>query len=91
MNKSLIVLLWVSWLLLIVIDRADAYLDPGSGSMMLQLLLGGAAGVAVITKLYWRRFLSLFGISERKKPDPSGESPQIPTQPELANNSTRQR
>ena len=39
---------------------AWAYLDPGTGSMMLQLLLGGIAGVALIVKLYWRRFLSLF-------------------------------
>ena len=41
-----------------------AYLDPGSGSMMLQLLLGGIAGVAVILKLYWNAFAGLF---RRKK------------------------
>jgi hypothetical protein len=34
---------------------AHAYIDPGSGSMMLQLLLGGVAGFIVIVKLYWRR------------------------------------
>ena len=39
----------------------QAYLDPGSGSMMLQLLLGGVAALGVIGRLYWRRFLSLFG------------------------------
>ena len=27
----------------------EAYLDPGSGSMLLQALLGGFAGIAVIT------------------------------------------
>jgi len=32
-----------------------AYLDPGSGSMLLQLLAGGVAGVAVAGKMYWRR------------------------------------
>ena len=37
-----------------------AYLDPGTGSMILQLLLGGIAGVAIVLKLYWQRFLSLF-------------------------------
>ena len=31
--------------------RVDAYLDPGSGSMLVQLLLGGVAGAAVIMKL----------------------------------------
>jgi hypothetical protein len=35
---------------------AWAYLDPGTGSMMLQLLLGGVAGAMVVGKLYWHRF-----------------------------------
>jgi hypothetical protein len=34
---------------------AWAYLDPGTGSMMLQLLLGGVAGAMVVGKLYWQR------------------------------------
>ena len=32
-----------------------AYLDPGAGSMILQVLAGGVAGIAVVGKLYWRR------------------------------------
>ena len=43
---------------------ALGYLDPGSGSVLLQVLAGGAAAVAVTTKLYWRRIRSLF----RRKP-----------------------
>jgi len=38
-----------------------AYLDPGSGSMLLQLLAGGVAGVAVAGKLYWQRVKRAFG------------------------------
>jgi hypothetical protein len=34
-----------------------AYLDAGSGSMIVQLLLGGFAAVAVSIKLWWRRLL----------------------------------
>jgi hypothetical protein len=37
-----------------------AYLDPGSGSMILQAFAGGIAGVAVVGKLYWRRLKSVF-------------------------------
>ena len=37
-----------------------AYLDPGSGSMLVQLLLGGVAGAAVIVKLGWQRFRDIF-------------------------------
>ncbi len=40
---------------------AHAYLDPGTGSMILQLLLGGIAGMAVVLKLYWHRLKALFG------------------------------
>jgi hypothetical protein len=36
-----------------------AYLDPGSGSMLLQALAGGVAGFAVIGRLYWRRLKRL--------------------------------
>jgi hypothetical protein len=32
-----------------------AYLDPGAGSLILQALAGGLAGVAVMGKLYWAR------------------------------------
>jgi hypothetical protein len=42
-------------LLALSATRAEAYLDPGSGSMLLQLLLGGAAGLAVAIRLSWRR------------------------------------
>ena len=31
------------------------YIDPGAGSMILQALAGGLAGVAVVAKLYWAR------------------------------------
>jgi len=31
------------------------YLDPGAGSMILQALAGGVAGIVVVGKLYWGR------------------------------------
>jgi hypothetical protein len=34
---------------------AWAYLDPGTGSMMLQLAMGGVAGALVIGRLYLKR------------------------------------
>ena len=40
---------------------AHAYLDPGTGSMLLQLILGGVAGLMVIGKLYWHNFKSYLG------------------------------
>ena len=32
-----------------------AYLDPGNGSMLLQILLGGFAAIGVATRLCWHR------------------------------------
>ena len=39
-----------------------AYLDPGSGSMILQVLAGGLAAIAVTAKLYWGRLLKFLRI-----------------------------
>ncbi len=36
---------------------AAAYIDPGTGSMMLQLLIGGIAGSLLILKIYYRRIV----------------------------------
>jgi hypothetical protein len=43
-------------------SAAQAYIDPGSGSMLLQLLLGGVAGLVVLAKLYWQRLLRVLGL-----------------------------
>ena len=43
-------------------STAHAYLDPGTGSIILQVLLGGLAGLALAGKLFWHRLLSLLGI-----------------------------
>ena len=39
---------------------AYAYLDPGTGSMLLQAILGGVAGVIIAGKLYWGRVKDWF-------------------------------
>ena len=39
---------------------AHAYLDPGTGSVILQGLLAGVAGLAVVLKLYWSRIKARF-------------------------------
>jgi hypothetical protein len=47
-----------------------AYLDPGAGSMMLQVLLGGSAALLVVLKLTWRRLLSLIGLARPASDNP---------------------
>ena len=59
-----------------------AYLDPGSGSMILQIIAGGVAAVAVTAKLYWNRILRFLRIRKdepetrrSRTPPPSGPTP----------------
>jgi hypothetical protein len=46
-----------------------SYLDPGSGSMILQLIAGGTAAFAVSLKLSWRRVLKLLRIRKDDEQD----------------------
>jgi hypothetical protein len=48
-----------------------SYLDAGSGSMLLQLLLGGAAAMAVGARFYWRRLLRFLRIRRPEEEAPS--------------------
>jgi len=41
------------------------YLDAGSGSMLLAAIAGGLAGITVLIRLYWNRFLGLFSKKRR--------------------------
>jgi len=50
---------------------AHAYLDANTGSLLLQLLLGGVAGIALVGRLYWQRLKGLLGL---QKPDDDAES-----------------
>ena len=69
------VLLFVCGVLLSAPQVAYAYLDPGSGSVMLQLLLGGLAGLVVLLKLYWHRLLVFFGIRKEEETQAEEELP----------------
>jgi hypothetical protein len=53
-------MLVVVLLLLSLSGPAHAYIDPSAGSVLLQLLLGGIAGVLVALRLYWNRLTGLF-------------------------------
>jgi len=52
-------------LIMVMVKPAHAYLDPGSGSAILQGVLAAIAAVAIALKLYWHKILVLLGI--RKK------------------------
>ena len=37
------------------VPEAYAYLDPGSGSVVIQMLVGALAGVGIALKIYWQK------------------------------------
>ncbi|RMD86361.1 MAG: hypothetical protein D6808_03545 [Candidatus Dadabacteria bacterium] len=41
-------------------DRAYGYIDPGSGSLILQALLAGVLAVVFTVKTWWHKLSSLF-------------------------------
>ncbi len=49
--------------------RPQAYLDPGSGSFLIQLLIAGLVGAGFLIKAYWKKIKGLFSRSGAKKVD----------------------
>jgi len=52
-------------LLVLATEPAFAYLDPGTGSMLLQVILGGVAAVAVAIKLFWYKIRAAVGLGKK--------------------------
>ncbi len=51
--------------------RPSLYLDPGSGSFLLQLLLAALLGGAFAVKVYWRKIKALFTGKKEEVPAPT--------------------
>ena len=49
-------------------DYALAYIDPSAGGLLVQILLGGIAGIGVLVKLYWGKLTKLFRKEKNDKP-----------------------
>ena len=43
-----------------IASPAYAYLDPGTGSMLISAVLGVAAALALAVKMFWYRLIGLF-------------------------------
>jgi len=61
--------IFITILLLLMFTDAVAYLDPGTGSMLLQVILGGIAAVGVAVKLYWHKLRAAFGMAKKEEPE----------------------
>ena len=63
MPKKLVVCTCLA-MLFAVPGTAHAYLDANTGSLILQILIGGVAGLALVGKLMWHRITRFLGIHQ---------------------------
>ena len=56
-------------LTLVLVQPARAYIDPGSGSYVFQILIATAIGLAYSIRLYWDRLKSFIASVIAKKPE----------------------
>jgi hypothetical protein len=48
-----------------------AYLDPGTGSMAIQLVMGGVVALLATLRLYWERMKTFFTRKNAQQDNPS--------------------
>lgn len=71
----LTVALLAGWWMIVLAPKAEAYIDPSAGGMLVQLLLAGTAGVAVLGKLMWSRVKRTFGFKDAETPSGTDQPP----------------
>lgn len=77
MNKQSIALRTLACALLVQVlmtAQAHAYIDPGSGSFFVQMLLAGLLGAGMAIKAYWGRIKAFFS-GRKDAPPPAEDEP----------------
>ena len=75
MPRKRVILLWLAVQLAGFSAAANAYLDPGTGSILVQSLLAGIAGAAAVVGLYWQRLKAFFTNIGRHSHDARSSAP----------------
>ena len=70
MNKSAMALL-IAFMLLLFPQEGYAYLDPGSGSLVVQAILAAFFALTLTIKLFWRRIKEFLtnAFSQSRQPE----------------------
>jgi hypothetical protein len=76
LRRTIWILAFTVCFFLLSLPIARAYVDPGTGSYVFQLLIGAFLGVTVALKLFWKRIWGFFtrrttrrATSEQAAPD----------------------
>jgi len=54
---------------MLITSPAHAYLDPGTGSMLLSAIIGVAAAVGLAVKLFWYRLVGMLRGRKGRRPE----------------------
>jgi hypothetical protein len=66
-------MVWITGSLLSVLTKQAAYLDPGSGSFILQLIIAGVAALGIVFASQWQRIKRLVGKKKAKTDETEDE------------------
>ncbi len=56
--------------------NAHAYLDPGTGSIILQAVVASVASSIFVVKMYWYRLKGVFGLGHNQSDDDGADAAQ---------------
>tara|TARA_B100000242_G_C42835724_1_gene388210 strand:+ start:405 stop:596 length:192 start_codon:yes stop_codon:yes gene_type:complete len=62
MRYSILLIIFLS-----LTTHAQAYVDPGSASLIIQAIIGVIAGALATIKLWWKKFIGLFSRKKIKR------------------------
>jgi hypothetical protein len=52
---------------------AQAYLDPGTGSAVIQMVVAGVMGALFVVKMYWQKLRVFFGMAPAEDSDSAAQ------------------
>lgn len=68
-KNNFVVFVFLSLTFLCFPTKAFAYLDPGSGSFIFQVIIASLMGVGFLIKLQWSKLKNIFGRKESSDDD----------------------
>ena len=74
MESACIAAAVIGVVVLLMPRQAHAYLDPSTGSVLLQILVAFLAGTALVVRTYWQKISGLLGRGRPKNPPSETET-----------------
>ena len=65
--KSITIILGLLFATSFFISDAYAYLDPGTGSVFIQAIIGALVGIGITLKIYWYKIKEKIASSSKKE------------------------